>query len=321
MKMYKGFNFDLTCRNFQYEIGKTYEEPEAKLCHSGFHACEFPFDCFKHYDPSDVFCEVDLNEVSDETDGADTKRVGKRITINKKIGLLDLIGAAKAYVLEHIKQERSVKKGIIISENENTKVEATGRNIAALAQGPYSASVLTGSAPFSIAGATGHHSLASVSGDSSCGAAITTSHSSVAIAEAPCSIGGATSCYSSALVTDYKSVAVMTGEIGVAAASGHNNAAITTGHSSSAICNGEESAAVAMGVGSCAEAMSANSVAAALGPQTRARGVIGSWLVLTEYDRNGDLINVKSLKVDGETYDDKHYYYLKDGRILSIGIA
>ena len=39
MIYYKGFNENLQCivegKIFQYEIGKTYEEPEAKLCKSG----------------------------------------------------------------------------------------------------------------------------------------------------------------------------------------------------------------------------------------------------------------------------------------------
>ena len=38
MKAYKGFNKDMTCRGFQFEEGKTYEEKEARLCEKGFHA-------------------------------------------------------------------------------------------------------------------------------------------------------------------------------------------------------------------------------------------------------------------------------------------
>ena len=49
---YKGMNQDLTCRGFQYEQGKEYEEENAELCESGFHACEYPLDCFKYYAPS-----------------------------------------------------------------------------------------------------------------------------------------------------------------------------------------------------------------------------------------------------------------------------
>lgn len=35
----------MTCRGFQYEEGKEYEEETADACHSGFHACEHPLDC------------------------------------------------------------------------------------------------------------------------------------------------------------------------------------------------------------------------------------------------------------------------------------
>ena len=40
MKMYKGFNRDMTCRGYKYEEGKTYETEAASLCNTGFHACE-----------------------------------------------------------------------------------------------------------------------------------------------------------------------------------------------------------------------------------------------------------------------------------------
>lgn len=53
MKACKGFDKDMKCRGFQYESGKEYEWVEAKLCHSGSHACENPLDTFRYYRPGE----------------------------------------------------------------------------------------------------------------------------------------------------------------------------------------------------------------------------------------------------------------------------
>ena len=99
MKAYKGFDKELKCRGFQFEIGKEYEEDSADLCEKGFHACEYPLDCFSYYKPSDSrFCEVDL-DATDETED-DSKRVGKKIKIGVEIGIKGLVEAAVKFVFE-----------------------------------------------------------------------------------------------------------------------------------------------------------------------------------------------------------------------------
>ena len=50
IKAYKAFDSDLTCRGFQYEVGKEYHHKgELEMCESGFHACERLVDCFRFY--------------------------------------------------------------------------------------------------------------------------------------------------------------------------------------------------------------------------------------------------------------------------------
>lgn len=52
MRAFKGFNKDLTCRGYQYEEGKEFHTERAECCDTGFHACEYPLDCFGYYDPA-----------------------------------------------------------------------------------------------------------------------------------------------------------------------------------------------------------------------------------------------------------------------------
>ena len=111
MKVFKGFNKDLTCRGFQYKVGKTYEEENARLCNAGFHACESPVDCFKYYPPAtSVFHEVELEEVNNEKD-TDTKRVGKKITIGAEIGIPEICRLTFEYVKEHCTNENNAEAG------------------------------------------------------------------------------------------------------------------------------------------------------------------------------------------------------------------
>ena len=50
IKAYKAFNSDLTCKGFQYEVGKEYHHKgKLELCNSGFHACPKLVDCFRFY--------------------------------------------------------------------------------------------------------------------------------------------------------------------------------------------------------------------------------------------------------------------------------
>ena len=111
MKAYKGFNQNMTCRDFQYEEGKTYEADKAVLCKAGFHACENPVMCFGHYSPNtSVFHEVELEDVSPEQQD-DSKRVGKKITIGAELGIPQICQLTFEYVKAHCTNEHNAKAG------------------------------------------------------------------------------------------------------------------------------------------------------------------------------------------------------------------
>ena len=107
IKSYKGFDKDLKCRGFQYEIGKEYEEPEADVCRAGFHACERPLDVFNHYYPvNSRFCEVEQSgELSRDTD--DSKVASTKIKIGAEIGIPGLVKAQIEWVKAHTTMEHT----------------------------------------------------------------------------------------------------------------------------------------------------------------------------------------------------------------------
>ena len=107
MKAYKGFNKDLRCKGFQYELGKSYEEKgAAQLCAHGFHACESPLDVFSYYPPGNGsrYCEVELIDPTDKKD-SDSKRVANKIAIGAEIGAPGLARAHIEYVKAHTTSE------------------------------------------------------------------------------------------------------------------------------------------------------------------------------------------------------------------------
>ena len=55
VKGFKGFDKEMKCQGFQFEVGKTYEhEGEVKLCNRGFHFCKNPLDTLDYYNFSRV---------------------------------------------------------------------------------------------------------------------------------------------------------------------------------------------------------------------------------------------------------------------------
>ena len=138
MKGYKGFDNELKCRGYQYEVGKTYETDKAELCETGFHFCECPLDVFGYYPPADNgrmnrYCEVEAEDVSDEK-GDDSKRVSKKLSVGAEIGIPGLVKAHIEYVKATVTD--AIEKGDAEAATAGYKGAATaGEYGAATAKG------------------------------------------------------------------------------------------------------------------------------------------------------------------------------------------
>ena len=297
MKAYKGFDENLKCRDFQYEIGKTYEEPTAELCEKGFHACEYPLDVFEYYAPGNMsrYCEVDLDDVSDKKSNKDSKRCGKKIAVKAEIGIAGLVKAAVKYTME---------KAI----PENSK-HATGDQGAASATGWQGAASATGWQ--GAASATGYQGAASATGWQ--GAASATGYQGAA---------SATGWRGAASATGYQGAASATGWQGAASATGDQGAASATGWRGAASATGWQGAASATGYQGAASATATESVAAALGIDSKAKGALGCWIVIAEWESdekfNWHRKDVQCFKVDGENIKSDTWYKLKNGELVEV---
>ncbi|EGW1915506.1 hypothetical protein D1K53_14050 [Salmonella enterica] len=131
---FKGFNKNLKCRDFQFEIGKTFHhDGKVEACGSGFHACECPFDVFSYYPPAESrYAETISFGVIDREEIGDTKIASASITIKAELTLPQFIQRGIEWIWSKI--DKSLEQQIM-----------TGDQSAATNTGYQSAAEVSGS--------------------------------------------------------------------------------------------------------------------------------------------------------------------------------
>ena len=121
IKSYKGFDSSLSCRGFQYEVGKEYEmDGRIECCERGFHACESPLEVFDHYDMlKSRFAEVEQSGIIDREEDS-TKVCSSRIKIKAELKLADIINIGVEW-LKDITSPSKVKTDSSLSDNGERK--------------------------------------------------------------------------------------------------------------------------------------------------------------------------------------------------------
>ena len=244
MKACKGFDKNLRCRGFQYEVGGEYTEETAELCNRGPHACENPLDTLRYYRPGDSrYCEVEIED-NGERSSDDSKVCGKHIRIGAEIGLKGVINAGVRFVFD--------------------KCESATEECASGVRGN--------------AAASGERGNAAASGE--------------------------------------RGNAAASGVRGNAAASGERGNAAASGWSGNATASGLRGTAVVTGASGDASALGKQCLAVAWGADSLARGTMGNWIVVSERDDDGNIIDAKIAKVDGDTIKADTWYTLKNGELV-----
>ena len=115
---YKGFDKNLKCREFQYEVGKEYEmDGDIKCCERGFHACESPLEVFDHYDMlNSRFAEVEQSGEIDKEENS-TKVCSSKIKVKAELKLADMINLGVEWIKEFTSPTK-VKKDDKLNDND-----------------------------------------------------------------------------------------------------------------------------------------------------------------------------------------------------------
>ncbi|ECB0966526.1 hypothetical protein EUZ60_18350 [Salmonella enterica subsp. enterica serovar Kentucky] len=158
---FKGFNKDLTCRDFQFAIGETFHhDGKVEACGSGFHACECPFDVFSYYPPAESrYAETISFGVIDREEEGDTKIASASITIKSELTLPQFIQRGIEWIWSKI--DKSLEQQIMTGNR--SAATNTGYQSAATNTGYRSAATNTGYR--SAATNTGYQSAATNTGD------------------------------------------------------------------------------------------------------------------------------------------------------------
>ena len=148
IKGIKGFNKDLKCRDFQYEVGKEYKmDGDVAICERGFHAIaedECPLSVFDYYPPCDNngisnrYCEV---EVGGNTEKRDEKIVGSEIKIGAEIGIPGLVKAHVEWVKRHLIDDNELESS---NTGNRSSASNTGSQSSAEVGGKDSVAIATG---------------------------------------------------------------------------------------------------------------------------------------------------------------------------------
>jgi len=300
---YKGFDKNMQCRGFQYEVGKEYEmDGEIKCCNRGFHACKSPMEVWDYYDMlNSRYAEVEQSGKIDEEENS-TKICSSRIKIKAELKLADIINISVEW-LKDITSPSKVKADDALNDNGDRRkqIGSSGYSAKIGSSGDYAK--IGSSGDYAKIGSSGDYAKIGSSGDSakigSSGyyAKIGSSGDYAKIGSSGYSAQIGSSGYSAKIGSsgDYAKIG-SSGDYAKIGSSGYYAKINSTGEDSVIMCAGNSSIAKAK---------------------------VGSWITLTEWKwsdkKKRDVpVCVKTEYVDGENIKSDTWYQLKNGKFVEV---
>ncbi|MGN0191085.1 MAG: hypothetical protein ACI39U_05460 [Candidatus Cryptobacteroides sp.] len=295
---YKGFERDLTCRGFKYEIGKEYEEKEVNVCKSGFHACENPFDVLDFYGdiPNNRFCKVEQSGII-KKDGI--KQASSKIKVVAEIGFAGLFKAGIEWIKQitnptHILEET-------MGKNDENKIGSIG-NYAQIGSSGNSAKI----------GSSGNSAKIGSSGDY---AQIGSSGYSAKI--------GSSGDYAQIGSSGYSAKIGSSGDYAKIGSSGDYAKIGSSGNSAQIGSSGDYAQIGSSGNSAKIDSTGKDSVICCAGRNSIVKAKKGSWITLSEWKYSGEKkrsipVCVKTEFVDGKRIKEDTWYKLEDGKFEEV---
>ena len=311
IKSYKGFDKDMQCRGFQYEVGKEYNmDGEIKCCNRGFHACKSPLEVWDYYDMlNSRFAEVEQSGNIDEEEKS-TKICSSRIKIKAELKLADIINIGVEWLKDITSPSKVKADGALNDNGDRRKQIGSSGDYAKIGSSGYSAKI--GSSGYSAQiGSSGDYAQIGSSGDY---AQIGSSGDSAQIGSSGDSAQIGSSGYSAKIGSSGYSAKI--GSSGDYAQIG------SSGYSAKIGSSGDYAQIGSSGDYAKIDSTGEDSVIMCAGRNSRAKAKVGSWITLAEWkwsdEKNHVPVCVKTEYVDGENIKADTWYQLKNGNFVEV---
>ena len=300
---YKGFDKNMKCRGFQYEVGKEYEmDGEIKCCNRGFHACKSPFEVWDYYDMlNSRFAEVEQTGKIDEEEKS-TKVCSSHIKIRAELKLANIINIGVEW-LKDITSPSKVKTDGALNDNGGRKKQIGSSGDSAQIGSSGNSAKIGSSGDYAQIGSSGDYAQIGSSGDY---AQIGSSGDSAQIG----SSGDSAKIGSSG---DYAQIG-SSGDYAKIGSSGYSAQIGSSGYSAQIGSSGDSAQIDSTGE---------DSVIMCAGNKSEAKAKIGSWITLSEWKWSDEKkrnvpVCVKTEYVDGENIKAETWYQLKNGKFVEV---
>ena len=321
IKSYKGFDKNMQCRGFQYEVGKEYNmDGEIKCCNRGFHACKSPLEVWDHYDMlNSRFAAVEQSGKIDEEEKS-TKVCSSHIKIKAELKLSDIINIGVEW-LKNVTSPSKVKTYGALNDNGDRKkqIGSSGDYAKIGSSGDYAK--IGSSGDSAQIGSSGDYAKIGSSGDS---AKIGSSGDSAKIGSSGyyAKIG---SSGDSAQIgsSGYYAKIGSSGDSAKIGSSGYSAKIGSSGYSAKIGSSGDSAKIGSSGDYAQIDSTGEDSVIMCAGNKSKAKAKVGSWITLAEWkwsdEKNHDVpVCVKTEYVDGENIKADTWYRLQKGEFIEV---